>query len=69
MHRVNQDCIPRSDLIWVLDRPDLVRERLQVGRCFLCSGTPINAAALCDICVVMLSPQETRKMERWTIGV
>lgn len=69
MDRYNEEGIPRHQLLYTLGRADLVRDRRARGTCFLCSGTPINAACLCEVCMTYLSPEELKLVEFYNNGV
>lgn len=68
MERWNPEGITRSDLMWVLQRPDIILDRRKKGTCLLCSGRPINDAAMCDACMTLLSREELRLVEFWMMG-
>lgn len=66
--RWNTIGLPREDLLWALGERRIIKKALEEGACLLCKGTPVNEAALCDICWALLSEQELIVATKWVRG-
>lgn len=68
MARINSTGIKRSELLWALGNPALVRDARERDSCLLCRGSRVNEAGLCNVCTTSLNDAESRMVEKWMAG-
>jgi hypothetical protein len=67
--RLNEEGIPRADLLLALRDVKVVREARANDYCLLCRKKGVNEAALCTFCYSMLDGEEMRVAGLWLAGV
>lgn len=66
--RLNEEGVPRDQLLGALKRPDMVEFARKHNRCMVCGRRRVNEAGLCMGCYSALSDAELKVAERWLGG-
>lgn len=66
--RLNEEGVPRDQLLAALKRPDLVEFARKHDRCMVCGRKRVNEAGVCPGCYATLGDAELKIAERWLAG-